>query len=35
MDEVIDWITFYNSTRLHQMLGYVSPMQFEHGWTAA
>ena len=25
MDEVIDWLTFYNSTRLHQTLDYVSP----------
>lgn len=35
MDEVIDWLGFYNSTRLHQTLGYVSPMAFENRWFAA
>jgi putative transposase len=35
MDEVIDLLGFYNSTRLHQTLGYVSPMVFEQRWTAA
>jgi putative transposase len=35
MDEVIDWLTFYNSTRLHQTLDYVSPMAFEDQWRAA
>jgi putative transposase len=35
MDEVIDWLTFYNSTRLHQTLDYVSPMVFEERWRAA
>lgn len=34
MDEVIDWLTFYNSTRLHQTLDYVSPMVFEQRWRA-
>lgn len=34
MDEVIDWLGFYNSTRLHQTLGYVSPMAFEQRWFA-
>jgi transposase InsO family protein len=34
MDEVIDWLGFYNSARLHQTLGYVSPMVFEQRWTA-
>ena len=24
MDEVIDWMTFYNYRRIHSMLGYVS-----------
>jgi putative transposase len=35
MDEVIDWINFYNHKRLHSTLGYVSPMTFEQRWTAA
>jgi putative transposase len=35
MDEVIDWLTFYNSTRLHKTLDYVSPMVFEERWRAA
>lgn len=29
MDEVIDWLNFYNYKRLHSTLGYRSPMQFE------
>ena len=28
-DEVIDWLAFYNRTRMHSTLGYVSPMKFE------
>ena len=35
MDEVIDWLTFYNHRRLHSTLGYVSPMAFEQRWFAA
>jgi transposase InsO family protein len=35
MDEVIDWLTFYNYRRLHSTLGYISPMQFENNWFAA
>ncbi len=35
MDEVIDWLTFYNHRRLHSTLGYVSPMQYEKSWSAA
>jgi len=32
---VMDWIAFYNHTRLHSTLGYVSPMTFEQRWYAA
>lgn len=35
MDEVVDWLGFYNHSRLHSTLGYVSPMQFEKNWHAA
>ena len=35
MDEIIDWMTFYNHRRIHSTLGCVSPMQFEKSWHAA
>ena len=35
MDEVIDWLGFYNHSRLHSTLGYISPMQFAQRWHAA
>ncbi len=28
-DEVMDWLTFYNTRRLHSALRYLSPMAFE------
>jgi len=33
--EILEWIGFYNSERLHQALGYRSPVAFEHGITRA
>ena len=35
MDEIVDWLGFYNHRRIHSSLGYVSPMQFERAWLAA
>ena len=35
MDETIAWLLWYNRTRLHSTLNYVSPMQFEESWLAA
>ena len=35
MDEIIDWLTFFNHRRLHSTLGYISPMQFEKTWHEA
>ncbi len=35
MEEVIDWMTFYNHRRIQSTLGYVSLMQFERSWLAA
>jgi putative transposase len=31
---VMNWLEFYNATRLHLRLGCVSPMQFEKNWLA-
>jgi putative transposase len=33
-DEAIDWLLWYNRTRLYSTLAYVSPMQFEQKWLA-
>ena len=33
--EVMDWLAFYNATRLHSTLNYQSPMQYERNWMAA
>ncbi|MGF6972352.1 transposase InsO family protein [Paraburkholderia sp. JPY465] len=35
MDEIVDWLVFYNARRLHSTLDYVSPMTFEKIWAAA
>jgi transposase InsO family protein len=34
-DETIAWLLWYNQTRMHSTLKYVSPMQFEQDWTEA
>ncbi|MDZ4209024.1 IS3 family transposase [Rhodoferax sp.] len=33
-DETIAWLLWYNRTRLHSTLAYVSPMKFEQNWLA-
>lgn len=33
-DETIAWLLWYNRTRLHSTLAYVSPMQFEQNRLA-
>jgi transposase InsO family protein len=35
VDEIVDWLGFYNSRRLHSTLDYVSPMTFEKNRLAA
>lgn len=34
-DAVIAWLLWYNQTRMHSTLNYVSPMQFEQDWMEA
>jgi len=34
-DEAIAWLLWYNPTRLHSTLAYVSPVRFERNWLAA
>ena len=34
-DEIIAWLLWYNHTRLHSTLAYVSPIRFEQNWLAA
>src|ERR1035438_9599029 len=31
-DEVLAWLLWYNRTRMHSTLNYVSPVQFEQDW---
>jgi len=33
-DEIVAWMLWYNRTRLHSTLAYVSPMRFEENWRA-
>jgi transposase InsO family protein len=34
-DETLDWLLWYNRTRMHSTLKYTSPMQFEQQWQAS
>ena len=34
-DEIMGWLTWYNSQRLHSTLGYTSPVEYERRWMAA
>lgn len=34
-DEVVSWLLWYNQTRMHSTLDYVSPVEFESNWLAA
>jgi transposase InsO family protein len=34
-DEVIAWLLWYNRTRMHSTLNYVSPIEFEQDWNDA
>ena len=34
-DEVIAWLLWYNRTRMHSTLNYVSPVEFEQDWMGA
>lgn len=31
-DEALDWLLWYNQTRLHSTLNYVSPVHYEQNW---
>jgi transposase InsO family protein len=33
MDETVAWLLWYNRTRLHSTLNYVSPISFEQNWN--
>jgi transposase InsO family protein len=34
MNEIVDWLGFYNARRLHSTLNYVIPMKFEKNRAA-
>ena len=34
-DETISWLLWYNRTRMHSTLNYVSPIEFEQNWMEA
>jgi transposase InsO family protein len=31
-DETLDWLLWYNQSRMHSTIDYFSPMQFEQQW---
>jgi putative transposase len=33
-DAVLAWLLWYNQTRMHSTLNYVSPVEFENRWTS-
>ncbi|GJH11100.1 hypothetical protein CBA19CS22_30035 [Caballeronia novacaledonica] len=35
MNEIANWLGFYNARRVHSTLNYVSRMTFEKNWAAA
>jgi len=35
IDEVIDWLNYYNHKRLHSTRNYISSMKFEQNWFVA
>ena len=34
-DEIVAWLLWYNRTRLHSTLNYVSPIKYEQDWNEA
>jgi len=34
-DETLAWLLWYDRTRMHSTLNYVSPMQFEQDWISS
>jgi putative transposase len=35
MGKTIAWLLWYNQTRMHSTLDYVSPIEFEQDWEEA
>ena len=34
-DETMSWLLWYNQTRMHSTLSYLSPVQFEQQWDGS